>query len=132
MDGLDEAVAKGGAIVAGVEAKHLDEPDEVRTPSKTRVDVVRVGGSEVGRFTFEPGWKWSECIKPLVNTETCQGEHLGYVESGRLHVVHNDGTELELSAGDVYTIAPGHDAWVLGDEPVVAVEFKSAATYGKS
>ena len=117
--------------MAGIEAKSLATPDEVRTPAKTKIDVVHVGATEVGRFTFEPGWKWSECIKPVVNTDSCQAEHLGFVVSGRLRVVHNDGTQVDVSAGDAYLIAPGHDAWVLGDEPFVGVEFKSAATYAK-
>ena len=117
--------------MAGVEAKSLESPDEVRTPPKTRIDIVNVGAAEVGRFSFEPGWKWSECIQPVVKTDSCQNEHLGYVVSGRLHIVHGDGTERDVTAGDVYFIAPGHDAWVLGDEPFVGVEFKSAATYAK-
>ena len=113
----------------GIIGKDLADPDEGRTPAKTKIEVVHVGDTEVGRFTFEPGWKWSECIKPVVNTASCQAEHLGYVLSGRLHVVHEDGTELDAEAGNAYLIRPGHDAWVLGDEPVVAVEFKSAGTY---
>jgi uncharacterized cupin superfamily protein len=118
--------------MAAIEAKSLGTPDEVRTPAKSKIDVVHVGATEVGRFTFEPGWKWSECIKPVVNTETCQAEHLGYVLSGQIHVVHDDGTQLDVSAGDAYRIAPGHDAWVVGDEPFVGVEFKSAATYART
>ena len=118
--------------MAGIEAKNLGSPDEVRTPAKTKIDVVHVGSAEVGRFTFEPGWKWSECIKPVVKTDSCQAEHLGTVISGRLRIVHNDGTQVDVSAGDAYFIAPGHDAWVLGDEQFVGIEFKSAATYAKS
>lgn len=118
--------------MAGVEKKNLDSPDETRTPDKTTVDVVRVAGSEVGRFTFQPGWKWSECIKPVVKTDSCQVDHFGYMASGRLHVEHDDGTEVDLEAGDAYRIGPGHDAWVLGDQAVVALEFKSAAEYAKA
>ena len=118
--------------MAGVEGRNLDAPDEVRTPEKTTVDVVQLGSTEVGRFTFQPGWKWSECIKPVVGTDSCQAEHLGYAVSGRIHIAHEDGTSLELAAGDAYRIAPGHDAWVVGDEPFVGVEFKSADTYAKS
>jgi hypothetical protein len=117
--------------MAGIESKSFDDADETRTPAKTKVDVVRVGGTEVGRFAFEPGWKWSECIKPVVGTERCQSDHVGYLESGRMRVVHEDGTELEIGPGEAYRIAPGHDAWVVGDKPVVAFEFKSAATYAK-
>ncbi len=118
--------------MAGVETRNLDAPDEVRTPDKTRVDVVRLGSAEVGRFTFQPGWKWSECIKPVVGTDSCQAEHLGYALSGRMQIVHEDGTSLEVGAGEAYVIEPGHDAWVVGDEPFVGVEFKSADRYAKA
>ena len=117
--------------MAGIEGKNFDSPDETRRPDKTRVDIVRVGGNEVGRFTFQPGWKWSECIKPVVGTESCQNDHVGYIASGTLHVVHDDGTEVDTSPGTAYRIAPGHDAWVVGNEPVVAYEFKSAGEYAK-
>jgi hypothetical protein len=117
--------------MAGVESKNMDTPDEVRSPDKTRVDVVTVGGSEVGRLTMQPGWRWSECIKPVVGGESCQVEHLGYSISGRMHIEHEDGTTVEIGPGEAYVIAPGHDAWVVGDEPFVGVEFKSAASYAK-
>jgi hypothetical protein len=115
--------------MAGVEAKNLDSPDEVRKPEKTQVDVVHIGSTEVGRFTFEPGWSWSGCIKPVVGTESCQLEHIGYVVSGRLRVEHEDGTSVEIGPGDAYRIAPGHDASVVGDEAFVGMEFKSAGEY---
>lgn len=115
--------------MAGIESKNFDTPDESRTPDKTRVDV---GDGEVGRFAFQPGWRWSECIKPVAGTDTCQADHVGYVATGRLTVEHQDGTQVTLSPGDVYSIKPGHDAWVEGDEQFVGFEFKSAATYAKS
>ena len=115
----------------GVETRDFASPDEVRSPEKTTIDVVNVGSTEVGRLTFEPGWRWSECIKPVVGTESCQAEHLGYAVSGRIHITHEDGTETDIGAGEAYLIMPGHDAWVVGDEPFVGVEFKSAATYAK-
>jgi mannose-6-phosphate isomerase-like protein (cupin superfamily) len=96
------------------------------------LEVVRVGDTEVGRMTLQPGWKWSECIKPVVKTESCQAEHLGYAVSGRLHVVHNDGVEVDVGPGDAYVIHAGHDAWVLGQEPFVCVEFKSAGEFAKA
>ena len=117
--------------MATMESKSFDQPDETRTPDKTRVDVVRLGDSEVGRFTFQPGWRWSECVKPVAKTESCQVDHLGYVASGSLTVQHEDGTTATVSAGDAYRIPPGHDAWVEGDEEFVGVEFKGAATYAK-
>ena len=120
--------------MASIETKSMDSPDETRTPDKTTVNVVHLGDATVARLTVQPGWRWSECIKPVVGTESCQAAHLGYVVSGRMHVASTDGTEADLGAGDTYSIAPGHDAWVLGDEPVVALEFesKTAATYAKA
>jgi len=118
--------------MAGVESKSLDSPEEVRTPDKTKIDIVKVGSTEVGRFTFQPGWRWSECIKPVVQTDSCQAEHLGYGVSGRIHIEHEDGTTAEIGPGDAYYIAPGHDAWVVGDEVFVGVEFKSAAEYAEA
>ena len=119
--------------MAGVEMKSFDSPDETRAPDKTKVDVVHLGGTSAGRATFQPGWKWSECIKPVVGTDSCQARHVGTVVSGRLHVAHEDGTEGDVGPGDVYVIEPGHDAWVLGDEPFVAYEFesKTASDYAK-
>ncbi len=118
--------------MSGIESKNFDSPDETRTPTKTRVDVVHVGGTEVGRFTFEPGWTWSECIKPVAGTDSCQNDHVGCLISGRLTVRHDDGTEVTINPGEAYRIQPGHDAWVEGDEAAVAVEFKSAASYAKA
>jgi hypothetical protein len=109
----------------GVEARGFDTPDETRTPDKTTVDVVRMAGATAARFTFEPGWKWSECIKPIVGTQSCEVRHLGVVQSGRMHVIHDDGTEGEIGPGEAYVIEPGHDAWVVGDEPMVGFEFES-------
>ena len=111
--------------MAGIQSGDFDSPDETRTPEKTRVDVVRLGGTTAGRFTFEPGWKWSECIKPVAGTESCQARHVGVVQSGRMRVTHEDGTEVELGPGDAYVIEPGHDAEVLGDERFVGFEFES-------
>lgn len=103
----------------GVEKRDFRSPDEIRTPDKTTVELVNVGGAQIGRYTFQPGWRWAECIKPVVGTDSCQVEHVGYVVSGSLHVEHEDGSEGEVIAGDVYRIAPGHDAWVVGEESAV-------------
>lgn len=118
--------------MAGVERRNFDSPDETRTPDKTTVELVKLGVGEVGRYTFQPGWRWSECIKPVVNTDSCQVEHVGYVVSGQLHVEHDDGSIEEAQAGDVYHIKPSHDAWVVGDDPFVSVEFQGAASYAKA
>jgi hypothetical protein len=113
--------------MAGVESRDFDSPDEQRTPEKTQMNVVRLGGATAARLTFEPGWKWSECIKPVAGTDSCQARHVGVVQSGTLHVAHEDGTEADLSPGSVYIIEPGHDAWVVGDAPFVGLEFESQA-----
>ena len=119
--------------MAGVESRNFDSPDESRTPPKTKVDVVRMGDTTVARFAFEPGWRWSECVKPVVGTDSCQVRHVGVVGTGTMVVHHDDGTELEVAAGDAYVIEPGHDAWVVGDEPVVGYEFdaRAAEEYAK-
>ena len=119
--------------MASIESKSMDSPDETRTPDKTTMSVVHLGHATVARLTAQPGWRWSECIKPVVGTESCQAAHLGYVVSGRIHIASTDGTELDLGPGDAYRLDPGHDAWVLGDEPFVALEFegKTAETYAK-
>jgi hypothetical protein len=113
--------------MAGIETRDFDSPDETRTPEKTEVAVVRMGNTTAARFTFEPGWKWSECIKPVAGTDSCQARHVGVVQSGSIHVVHEDGTEMDLTPGDTYLIEPGHDAWVVGDERFVGFEFESKA-----
>ena len=120
--------------MASIETKNLDRPDESRTPEKTEVSVVHLGDATVARLTAQPGWRWSECIKPLAGTESCEAAHLGYVVSGRIHIAATDGTEADLGPGDGYRLAPGHDAWVVGDEPFVALEFesKTAETYARS
>jgi hypothetical protein len=117
--------------MAGIAKKSFDSPDETRTPPNTRIEVVELADTTAARFTFQPGWRWSESVKPVVGTDSCQVRHVGAIVSGRLHVVHNDGTEGEAAPGDAYVIEPGHDAWVVGDEPVVALEFSGAASYGK-
>ena len=119
--------------MAGVTQKSFDAPDETRTPEKTKLDVVKLGSTTAARVVFQPGWKWSECIKPLVGTESCQARHVGTMLTGTLHVVHNDGSEADLGPGDVYVIEPGHDAWVIGDEAASGFEFESqtAEEYGK-
>jgi hypothetical protein len=120
--------------MAGVEKKSFDSPDEVRTPDKTKVSLVNLGDTAVGRAVFQPGWRWSECIKPMVGGDSCQATHLGVLISGRMAIVHDDGTEMEMGPGEPYRILPGHDGWVVGDEPAVAYEFNSttATNFAKS
>ena len=120
--------------MASITKKSFDSPDETRTPDKTEIHVVDLGGVKAAHVTFQPGWRWSECIKPVVQTESCQAHHEGTIVEGRMHVAHDDGTEMELGPGDAYVIQPGHDAWVLGDDRVVAFEFDSrtAETFAKA
>jgi mannose-6-phosphate isomerase-like protein (cupin superfamily) len=119
--------------MAGVEKRDFESPDETRTPDKTRVDVVHLGGTTAARFTLQPGWRWSECVKPVAGTDSCQHRHVGVVQAGRMRVTHDDGTELELEPGDAYVIDPGHDAEILGEDPFVGFEFEpqSAEKYAR-
>jgi hypothetical protein len=118
--------------VTKFETKSHNNPDEVRTPKKTRVEVVRLPGYTLGRLIFDPGWKWSECIKPVVGTSSCQVSHVGYAVSGRLTVRLEDGTEKTFEPGMSYTIPPGHDAWVEGNERFVCIEVMSAEQFAKA
>ena len=113
------------------ECKHLAQPDETRTFPKGKLDVVNVGGHSMGRASFEPGWKWSESVKPIAQTDSCQAAHLGYVISGRMTVVMNDGTKLAFGPGDAMSLPPGHDAWVDGNENCVIVDFVGFENYAK-
>jgi hypothetical protein len=112
--------------MAGVVKKNFGSADEVRTPSKTRMEVVDLGGIKAARLSLEPGWRWSECIKPVVGTDSCRNHHVGTVVAGTMHVVHDDGTEEDFAAGDAYVIEPGHDAWITSTEAFVAFEFDSS------
>ncbi len=118
--------------VTKLEVRSHNAPDEVRTPDKTRVEVVRLEGFTLGRFTFAPGWRWSECVKPVVKTDSCQASHVGYAVAGSIIVRMQDGTEQTIVAGNAYTIPPGHDAWVVGDETFVGIEVMSAEQYAKA
>jgi hypothetical protein len=117
--------AKREARMANYAKKKFDTPDEVRTFGNGELDVVNLASHVVARARFEPGWKWSESIKPKVGTDSCQKNHVGYATAGRLHVATDDGSEFEIEAGDVYEIPPGHDAWVVGNEGFVGLEFES-------
>jgi len=112
--------------------KRFDRPDEVRIVEKARVELIELGELAVGRAIFEPGWRWSDHVKPIVGTESCQVHHLGYVLSGHLHVEMTDGASLELVGGDAFEIPPGHDAWVIGDEPWISVDWAGRRLFAKS
>ena len=113
--------------MAGITVKKFDKPDETRTPDKTKLEVVELGSGKAARLSVDPGWKWSECIKPVVGTDSCQVHHVGVVHAGRIAIRHDDGTELEIGPGEAYVIHPGHDAWIVGDETFVGYEFESRA-----
>ena len=115
----------------GSEKKSLDSPDETRKFEKGKVDVVNLGGGTVGRYSFEPGWKWSQHVKPIAKTDLCQSAHAMYQISGRMHVVMADGTEFDVGPGEASTVPPGHDAWVVGNEPAVGVDWSGMASYAR-
>jgi hypothetical protein len=119
-------------MVAKSEVKSFEHPEEVRESAHGRLELVRIGGVIVGRATLEPGWRWSEDMKPIVETDSCEAPHFGYQLSGVLKVRMDDGTEFETRAGDVCVIAPGHDAWVVGNETVVVVDFQGMSTFAES
>lgn len=110
--------------MTGVHTLDFESADETRTPDKARLDIVKAGPATVARMVMEPGWSWSESIKPVVGTASCQARHVGFIQSGTLRVRHEDGSQAELTAGDAYIIEPGHDAEVVGNERVVAYEFE--------
>ena len=119
--------------MATLQKQNFSTPDETRKPDKAVVEVVKFGEVTAARMTIQPGWKWSECIKPMVGTKSCQKNHVGVCVQGKIMVTHDDGSSIEVGPGDAYTFAPGHDAWVVGDEEFVGYEFDSstAATYAK-
>ena len=120
--------------MAGVEKRDFDAPDETRTPDKTKVDVVHLGGTTAARLTLEPGWSWAECIRPVVGGDSCQLKHLGVAQSGTMRVTHDDGTTVDIGPGETYTIEPGHHAEVIGNEAFVGFEFQpeSAEAYARA
>jgi hypothetical protein len=109
----------------------LDAPDERRSFENGKIDVVTIGGITLGRMTFQPGWKWSKHVKHIAKTNSCQARHVGFFISGRLDTILDDWTEAEFGPGDAYEIPPGHDGWVVGDNPVIAFELMSANQYAK-
>jgi mannose-6-phosphate isomerase-like protein (cupin superfamily) len=121
MEARDASLIKGS----------YDKPDETRTLPNATVDVVHLGSGSSARLTMQPGWRWSESVKPVVGTEQCEVRHVGLVLAGHMTVAHGDQT-MDLGPGDAYVIEPGHDAWVQGDETLVGYEFesKAAETYG--
>jgi hypothetical protein len=114
------------------EAKNFGKPDEVRQFPNGMVEIVKIGGATVGRAVLKPGWRWSTSVQPVAKTKSCEAAHFQYHVSGILRVRMDDGTELDCKPGDVSLLPPGHDAWVVGDEPVVLVDFQGMVDYAKS
>ena len=117
--------------MAGMQKKNLAQPDETRKFPSGQLELVTLGGVTFGRGTFQPGWKWSTSVKPIVNTKSCEAPHLQYHISGRLRVVMDDGSEAEFGPGDVSLLPPGHDAWVVGNEAVVVIDISGMVNYAK-
>ncbi len=117
--------------MANAEHKNLSSPDETRTFEHGKLEIINIGGGTIGRLTLEPGWRWSKHVKPIAKTEWCEAPHFQYQVSGRLRVKMEDGAEFELGPGDVSVLPKGHDAWVVGNEPAVLVDWYGASNYAK-
>jgi len=120
--------------MAGLVRKSLDTPEETRLfeDGMGKLELVNTDAGGVGRATFEPGWQWSKHVGPIAKTDSCQAAHVGYFVAGRMKIVMDDGEEMEFGPGDFMTCAPGHDAWILGDEPCVVVDWQGFADYAKA
>ncbi len=118
--------------MATSEHKTFGKPDEVREFPKGRVEIMKIGGSTVGRAIFEPGWRWSTSVQPIAKTKSCEAPHFQYHVSGVIRVKMDDGQEFDCRAGDVSLLSPGHDAWVVGSEPAVIVDFQGMLDYAKN
>lgn len=112
--------------------KRFDHPDEVRIFEKGKFEIIHIGGMTIGRATYEPGWKWSQHVGAATGAKMCTVEHVGLVISGRATAAMEDGRVIEMKAGDLFYIAPGHDSWVVGNEPYVSLHFMGAAEYAKA
>jgi hypothetical protein len=118
--------------MSDLQAKRFESPDEVREfKANGRVELVKLDSGPVGRGTFEPGWRWSNDVKPLAGTDSCRVDHIGYVVAGRMKVVMDDGQEVEVGPGDAFHMPPGHDAWTVGDEPCVLIDFGGLKGYAQ-
>jgi len=117
--------------MASAERKNLKSPDETRTFEKGNVDLVNIGGGTVGRLTLQPGWQWSKHVKPIAKTEWCEAPHFQYHAAGTIHIKMADGNEFDVGPGEISALPSGHDAWVVGNEPVVLIDFHGASNYAR-
>jgi hypothetical protein len=122
----EESIMTGQA-----EQKGFAAPDEVRSFERGELRLLKMGGGEIGQLVLEPGWRWSEHVKPIAGTELCEAPHFQYHVRGTLHIVMGDGTEFDARPGDVTALPEGHDAWVVGDEPVIVVDWYGASNYAR-
>jgi hypothetical protein len=129
--GRNPPTKESEVIMSKMQSKSLSKPDEFRTFDKGKVELVTLGGVTFGRALLEPGWKWSTCVKPIVKTKSCEAPHLQYHVSGRLAVLMDDGSQQEFGPGEVSLLPPGHDAWVVGNEPVVVIDVSGMGEYAK-
>ena len=120
-----------GAAAEKAELKSFAKPDDVRTFPKGKLELINIGGATIGRAVFEPGWKWATSVQPIAKTKSCEAPHFQYHVSGTLRVKMDDGTELDCKPGDVSLLPSGHDAWVVGSEPAVVVDFQGMVDYAK-
>jgi hypothetical protein len=117
------------ATDAKAELKNFGTPDEVRDFPKGRLELIKIGGATIGRAVFEPGWRWATSVQPIAKTSSCEAPHFQYHVAGVLRIKMDDGTEFDCTAGDVSLLPRGHDAWVIGDEAAVVVDFQGMLDY---
>lgn len=127
-----QTIAKNTEQTKQAELRHFNQPDEVREFPKGRLELMNVGGATIGRAVFEPGWRWATSVQPLAKTDSCEAPHFQYHVSGVLKIKMDDGTEFEARPGDISLLPSGHDAWVVGDEPAVVVDFQGMRDYAQS
>jgi quercetin dioxygenase-like cupin family protein len=119
-------------VTSDVILKRFEQPDETRVFEKGKFELVHLGGMTIGRATYQPGWKWSEHVGKAMGTQSCQVEHVGMVVAGRATAAMDGGRVIEMRAGDLFYIPPGHDSWVVGDEPYVSLHFMGAGEYART
>jgi hypothetical protein len=123
--------ASVAAAMETAELKSFGTPDEVRAFPKGRLELLKIGGAVIGRAIFEPGWRWATSVQPIAKTGSCEAPHFQYHLAGVLHIKMDDGTELDCRPGDVSLLPSGHDAWVVGDEPAIVVDFRGMLDFAR-